>query len=401
MTQTEGLTRISLQEGATMMKELLKQYRRDLHQIPEAGYQEFKTQAYILNFLKNYPCEITEFSPTGVCAFFKAEDPKYSGTVAFRCDMDALPIQETGNSPYRSTHAGMMHACGHDGHMAMLLGLAGELAEMGSELPVNALLIFQPAEESPGGAKAIASSGIFEKYHVRRIFGFHLGPSDTPGAIMTRPMEMMARSSELTVTIHGKSAHIAASHKGIDALHIGCLYLDALYEMEETVLPPEEFRLLKFGKMVGGTVRNAIADKAVLEGSLRAFHDDSFDLLSEQIRSIAALFEVKYSCSIEIHSTEGYPPILNDLELYEMAKEALSQEHSQLAPAFITLRKPSMASDDFSYYLQKVPGLYMFLGTGNKIPLHNDAFDFEEGVLEVGVKAYLWLLQLPLQSSCK
>ncbi len=387
------------------MKELLKQYRRDLHRIPEAGYQEFKTHAYILEILRNYPCEITEFSPTGICAFFQAKNPKQSGAVAFRSDMDALPIEEITNSPYRSTHPGMMHACGHDGHMAMLLGLAGELAKLDGDFPVNALLIFQPAEESPGGAKNIANSGVFEKYDVRRIFAFHMAPSHTPGAIMTRPMEMMARSSELTVTIHGRSAHIASAHKGVDALHIGCLYLDALYKIEKELLPPEEFRVLRFGKMTAGTARNAIAEQAVLEGSLRAFREEAFKLLSDEVHRTANEYEEKYGCKMEIHFTEGYPPAVNDPRLYHLAKEILSPQRFPVSPEFITLRKPSMASDDFSYYLKKVPGLYLFLGTGNKKPLHSNTFNFDEEVLEVGVKAYLQLLQLPLltelQSNCK
>ncbi len=378
------------------MKGLLTQYRRDLHQIPEFGHLEFKTQAYILNELRNYPCEITELSPTGVCAFFPAKNPQYAGTVAFRSDMDGLPIEENTNSPYRSQHSGMMHACGHDAHMAMLLGLAKELAQMDRDHSVNVLLIFQPAEESPGGAKDVTNSGIFEKYDVRRIFAFHMSPSNAPGVIMGRPREMMAMSSELTATVRGKSAHVASSHKGIDALHIGCLFLDALYEMEQNLLPPEEFRLLKFGKLTAGTARNAIAETAVLEGTLRAFKEENFRLLLEQVHSIASLFEEKYGCTIQVDSAEGYPPVLNDPALYEMAQEVLSPEQFPLTPEFITLRKPPMTSDDFSYYLQKVPGLYLFLGTGNKKTLHSNDFDFDEEVLETGVRAYLRLLRLPL-----
>ncbi len=385
------------------MREHLRKYRRDLHQIPEPGYREYKTQDYILGILRKYPCEITTFSPTGICAYFRAKDPKQPGTIAFRSDMDALPIEEITPSPYCSKHPGMMHACGHDGHMAMLLGLAKELADMDGDTPLNALLIFQPAEEGPGGAKGIVDSGILEKYDVRRIFAFHMAPSEIPGAIMARPMEMMSKSSELTISIHGKSAHIASPHKGIDALHIGCLFLNALYDMEASIFPPEEFRLLKFGKFNGGTVRNAVAKEAVLEGTLRAFREETFCQLFDEIGRIAKEYEKKYGCSIRIHFTEGYPPTINDPRLYEEAKEALSKERFPSCPEFITLRKPSMASDDFSYYLQKVPGLYLFLGTGNKTPLHSSTFDFDESSLEIGVRAYLRLLQLPLspQSSCR
>ncbi|HZK01971.1 MAG TPA: M20 family metallopeptidase [Anaerovoracaceae bacterium] len=374
------------------MKELLKKYRRDLHMIPELGYEEYKTHAYILNALKGYPCEITEFEPTGVCAYFKAKNSRKKGTTAFRSDMDALSIDELNNVSYASKHKGIMHACGHDGHMSMLLGFAGILAEGIDDLPTNVLLIFQPAEESPGGARAIADSGILENYDVQNIFALHLGPSNKPGAILGRPMEMMARSSELTITIEGKSAHIATPHKGIDSLHIGCLLVNALYEMEESLIPLDEFRLIRFGKFSAGTVRNTIAKGANLEGTLRTFSDDIFDKLIIETNRIATDFEKRFGCSIKIHHTEGYPAILNNPQLFAMAKDALCKGDFPVVPEFITLRKPPMTSDDFSYYLKKVPGLYLFLGTGNKKPLHSSNFDFDESVLEIGVNVYIRLL---------
>ncbi|MDD4584028.1 MAG: M20 family metallopeptidase [Eubacteriales bacterium] len=383
------------------MIERLRKYRRDLHQIPELGFKEFKTKNYILQVLKQYPCEITEVAKTGICAFFPSKDSKSPETVAFRCDMDGLSTEEKNQVPYRSIHPGIMHACGHDGHMAMLLGLAGELANMNGIQPVNVLLIFQPAEENPGGAKHIVESGILEKYEVRRIFAFHIGPSATPHSIASRPKEFMAKSCEINITIHGKSAHCSAAHKGIDALHIGCIYLNHLYEMENTLFPPSEFRLLKFGRMLSGAVRNAISDKTVLEGTLRSFRLESFDLLQEQIHTIATKYEQEYGCSIEINCTEGYPPTLNDPLLFEAARDALATADFLSDSEFITLRKPSMSSDDFSYYIQRVPGLYMCLGTGEKTPLHSSTFDFDESILETGVKAYLKLLNLPPQNSYK
>ncbi len=376
------------------MKELLKKYRRDLHKIPELGHKEFKTQAYLLNVLRDYPCEITEFKPTGIAAFFKRENSISEGTVAFRCDMDALSIQELSDVPYRSLHPGMMHACGHDGHMAMLLGLAKLIDEQRSKINSDVLLIFQPAEESPGGAKAIVDTGILEKYKVKCIFALHLSPSARAGSILARPNEMMARSSELTITISGKSAHIARPDKGIDALYIGCLLINALYEMEKAIFPAEEFRLLRLGKMTAGTVRNTIASQALLEGTLRTFKDENFIILSDEIQKIAKDFESKYACKIKIHKTDGYPAISNDPKLFNTAKYSLSSEASPFVSEFITLRKPPMTSDDFSYYMQKVPGLYMFLGTGNAKALHSNNFDFDEDILATGVKVYEKLLKL-------
>jgi hippurate hydrolase len=367
--------------------EELRRYRRDLHQIPETGFREFKTKEYLLSVLQQFKeWEIAEVAETGLCAFLKAEHPSLPGAVAFRSDMDGLLTEEHNDVPYRSQHSGMMHACGHDGHMAMLLGLASTLADKRSELPQNVVLVFQPAEEGPGGAEAMLYDGIVERYDIRRMYAIHLGPSEEPGSLATRPGAFMARSSEIDITVHGKSSHCSAAHKGIDALAIGCRLLNDLYEKEQTILPEEEFRLLKFGKMESGIVRNAISDRTILQGTLRCFSDDAFAALLGMIHATADSLEAETGCTIEIQHTQGYPPLINDATLYEQAKEVLS------GTSFITLRKPSMASDDFSFFSWAVPSLCLFLGTGNKTPLHSDVFDFDESVLTNGVNAYLAFL---------
>lgn len=367
--------------------EELRRFRRDLHQIPEPGFREFKTKEYLLSVLrKQEEWEISEVAETGLCAFLKADHPTLPGAVAFRSDMDGLPTEEHNDVPYRSQHPGMMHACGHDGHMAMLLGLAAVLPARKSELPQNVVLIFQPAEEGPGGAETMIAAGIIERYDIRRMYAIHLGPSDEPSSLATRPGPFMARSSEIDIIIHGKSSHCSTAHKGIDALSIGCRLLTDLYERERTVLSDGEFRLLKFGKMDSGIVRNAISDHTTLAGTLRCFSDEAFSVLLAMLRAASDSLEKETGCTIEIHHTEGYPPLINDVTLYELAQEALS------GVSFITLRKPSMASDDFSFFSQLVPSLCLFLGTGNKTPLHSDVFDFDESILSKGVEAYLALL---------
>lgn len=364
----------------------VRQDRRALHKIPELGLKEYKTKSYLLSRLASYACEINEIGPTGICAFFSSTNPQQQGTVAFRSDMDGLPTEEALDVPYRSLHTGVMHACGHDGHMAMLLGLAAELSKKGADLPQDVLLIFQPAEEGPGGAKLMIEAGILEEYDVRRMFALHVGPSERAHSIVTRAGAFMARSSELDIRIHGRSAHCSTPSKGIDALQIGCLLLSDLYQMEETILPKEQLRLLKFGKMQSGVVRNAISDFTLLQGTLRCYSDDVFDLLFNQIKQIASDYEKKYGCTIEIDCSDSYPAIHNDPELFRFAEAALSEFD------FINLRKPVMAADDFSFFAQRVPGLYLFLGTGKKTPLHSDVFDFDEEILATGVLAYLALI---------
>jgi len=374
------------------MKSLMKKYRQDLHRIPELGYAVYKTQAYILEQLKQYNCEVSEVCDTGVCAFFrKGKDTRKGGarkpTMASGSDMDGFPVVQETCEPYCSVHEGAMHACGHDGHMAMLLALAGELDKIIHTLPHNVLLIFQPAEETIGGARDICDSGILSKYGVERIYAFHLYPMLKKYSVGSRANEFMSRSCELDVTIHGKSAHCANAEEGIDALAIGCELVNELYQMVRTELPETEYGLLKFGKMVSGTVRNAIAATAVLEGTIRSFHDDTFHYIVRRTEEIAADYEKKYQCCISFNRSEGYPPVINDPALFKEAEELLSEFD------FHTFEKPFMLSEDFSFYLQKIPGLLLFLGTGTNIPLHSNAFDFDEDVLCTGVDVYLKLLK--------
>jgi hippurate hydrolase len=379
------------------MKSMTGEYRRELHRIPELGFEVDKTRAYILEQLKQYDCEISEVCG-GVCAFFRAADEeKEEGegegegvqgkTVALRADMDGLPVFEETGLPYASVHEGAMHACGHDGHMAMLLAVAGELGGIIHTLPHNVLLIFQPAEETTGGAGDICATGVLEKYRVERIYGFHLWPMLPKNIVGSRANEFMAKSSELDIIIQGKSAHCASAEQGVDALAIGCELVNELYRMEREELPAREYRLLKFGKMESGTVRNAISAKTVLEGSVRCFHEETGDYLFRRVREISASYEEKYGCGITFVRTDGHPALINDARLFEEAKDLLAEY------GFHTFEKPFLLSEDFSCYQKYVPGLFLFLGTGTGIPLHSDKFDFDEDVLGTGVDIYMKLLQ--------
>jgi hippurate hydrolase len=371
------------------MREKVVEYRRELHRIPELGFELYETRAYILEKLRPYRCEISEVAG-GICAFFPSADVNGSireSTIALRADMDALPVTEQTGVSYCSVHEGVMHACGHDGHMAMLLAVAGELDQIIQTLSHNVLLIFQPAEETTGGAGAICESGILQKYRVKRIYGFHLWPMLRKNAVGSRANEFMAKSSELDIIIEGKSAHCANAEQAIDALVIGCELLGELYRMEREELPPSEYRLLKFGKMDSGTVRNAISGKTVLEGSVRCFHEETGGFLFRRIGEIAAAYEKKYGCRITTVRSDGHPAVINDPRLFEESRALLS-EHD-----FHTFDKPFMQAEDFSCYQKVVPGLYLFLGAGTHIPLHNSRFDFDEEVLLTGVDIYLKLLK--------
>ena len=345
-------------------------HRRALHQIPEIEKNLPRTFSYLEKVLSSLPCQIISLGKDGLCAFF---DFGADSAIAFRADCDALPIQEKNDTQYASCHPGKMHACGHDGHMAILLELAHRLSRKES-LPHNVLLVFQSGEESPGGAKDICGTGIFETYHVEAIFGLHIWPGLEAGSVFSRKNELMARSCEVNIDVYGKSAHIAKAAEGIDALYAGMELYRRAVAMERT-LPDNVFRLLKFGHLESGTVRNAISAHTRIEGSLRAFQDGVFEDLQAGLCQIGKNIENEFGCTVNIAMSDGYPAVLNPAGLYERAKKAVN---------FSDLDVPSMTSEDFSWYQRYLPGMFFFLGIGDTPALHTDTFDFDDTLLEKG-----------------
>lgn len=353
---------------------MLTEHRRTLHRIPETGWDLPETAAYLQRVLAPLPCEV--FSPVGdaVCAWFDFGRPR---AVAFRSDMDALPVCEQTGLPFASTHPGKMHACGHDGHMAILLGLAQSLAASAEKPACNVLLIFEPAEETTGGAKAICESGIFTRYHVTRVYGLHLWPELPKNAVASRAGGMMARSCELTVEISGRSVHLARWREGDDALEAGARFLLCAYALAE-----KSDCLLRFGRMSSGEARNSVSRATRLEGSLRCFDDARFALLWGELEALAGAVQAETRCRVALSRSEGYPPVTNDAALLRQARERFPVGEAE--PTYIT--------EDFSEYQRRVPGVFFLLGTGGR-PLHSPDFDFDEGVLATGLKLFQSLLE--------
>ncbi len=339
-------------------------HRRALHQIPELDRQLPKTLDYLKQNLHH--CALFTPAQGSLCAYFDFGRP---GTVAFRSDMDALPITENTGLPFASQHPGRMHACGHDGHMAILLELAHRLSQK-KTCPNNILLIFQCAEETTGGARDICDSGVLEQYHVKAIFGLHLWPGLPAGQLFSRPGPLMAGSCEVDVEISGRSAHIARAAEGADALAAGLELYRRATQLEERV---GNGCLLKFGKMESGSVRNAVSDKTRLEGSLRAFREEDSQALKQGLSDLCR--QVGDGCTATVSYSVGNPPVVNDEALF--AKVRQFSTISEL-PA------PVMTAEDFSCYQQKVPGLFLFLGLGEGMTLHSDQFDFDEENLKKG-----------------
>ncbi|MDR2156267.1 MAG: amidohydrolase [Clostridiales Family XIII bacterium] len=370
--------------------ELIK-IRRDLHRIPELDRALPKTEAYIKQYLSALPCRIIPAGDTGFCAFFKAQDAETAETVAFRSDMDALPIDEVNEDDYRSVHAGRMHACGHDGHMSILLGLAHELAREPDLLRKNVLLIFQAAEETTGGAKQICASGVLKRCGVNRVYGLHLWPEQPKNAIICRKREFMASTMVLRTEITGKSAHVAHYENGVDALEIGCAFVNRLYAMEKSEVAPEVFRLLRFGVFQSGRANNVVSNHARLEGTLRTYGEDIRDFMWNRILQIAEDLMQTSGCRIDISHSEPYPAVINDDVLFDGAKTVLEGAGYR----FLEPEKPLMVSEDFSWYQRYAPGLFLHLGTGVDTPLHSNNYRIDEETLLTGVNIFKLLLNAP------
>ncbi len=345
-------------------------HRRALHQIPELGDCLPKTMAYLEKALSSLGCRVFSPAKSSLCAFF---DFGRDSAIAFRADCDALPILEKTGADFASTHEGKMHACGHDGHMAVLLELAERLSQK-KALSQNVLLIFQPAEETTGGAKPICDSGVLEEHHVKAVFGLHLWPGLAEGVIHSRKKELMARTSELKIDIYGRSCHIAKASDGLDALSAGVTFYTRARELEAS-FGPEVFRVLNFGKMVSGTVRNAVSAHTELQGTIRAFQDEVFDALRDGLFSIGKAVEAETGCRVVVDSNEGYPAVMNPPELYDKVMA--------VAP-FEALAEPSMTAEDFSMYQKWGEAMFFFLGTGDTPALHADTFHFNEQILLKG-----------------
>lgn len=370
----------------TNISNSIKKHRRYLHTIPELGFEEFKTSKYIKEQL-----ELLGYSPisilnTGVLVYIEGTE---KNTYAFRADIDALPIDEETGVDFASTHQGKMHACGHDGHTSILLGFAEYLKEVKPKK--NILLIFQPAEEGPGGAKFIVDEGYLAKYNVKAVFGLHLFPGLAEGTIGTRPGPFMAQTGEIDILIRGKSGHGAMPHTTIDTVLITAKLLEAYQSIVSRNVSPLDSAVLTFGKIEGGAARNIIAETVKIEGTCRTFSKELFDMIVGRMESIHKGFEQAFGVEITADIRPMYPPVINTPSLYKRFRHATKDFD------FVEL-EPVMLAEDFAFYQEAVSGLFFFLGTRNESlgyvnPLHNCSFNFVEEVLIEGVKVYSKLLE--------
>lgn len=362
--------------------------RRALHQIPETALEEFKTKEYLKNYLISIGLEPQEVVETGLFVYIEGKDKE--NCIAFRSDIDALNIKEETGAEFESKHVGKMHACGHDGHMTTLLAFAKYLTTI-QPLEKSVLLIFQPAEESPGRAKDIVETGLLKKYNVKAIYGMHLFPELPEGTVASKEGPFFAQAALMTTTITGKSGHGAMPHKTIDPLMAFTKIVDGYQTIVSRNLSPFDPGVVTIGKFCGGSAQNIIADTVNFWGTIRTFKEENTEFIIERIKEIHRGVELSYRVKIDEKIDIVYPPVINDKELYKKFVDTMKDmnyvEHEALT-----------ISEDFAYYQKEVPGIFMLLGTRSEEkgfihPLHSCHFNFDEKVLLKGVEAFARILE--------
>ncbi len=364
-------------------------YRRELHKIPEICFKEFKTSEYIKKELKKLNIKYRESVQTGIVAFLSGENDK---TLAFRADIDGLSIKEENNFEYKSQHNGFMHACGHDFHMALLLGLASYYSQ--SKPPCNILLIFQPAEEGGGGALKMLSENIFDFYKKPDlIFGLHVNPEYQYNEIAFLSGPAWAGSCEFEIEIKAKGGHGALPHTSTDLLFVFSLFYLSFQAMLSRKKDIKDLALITIGKIAGFDIPNVLTNQAIIGGTFRFFSENTYKFINNSIINQLEGLRLMYDFNYLYKEKSVYLPIINDEKISEKFKNLIYQKKCN---SFNLKQTPLvMISDDFSYFLNKVPGIYFFLGvkTSENQKLHTPYFNPDERSLETGFNLYKLLIE--------
>ncbi len=376
----------SLEIEASRYERQLREHRRALHRIPELGYEEVKTHEYLMRHLEKLATDdLRTFAKTGIRAVFRGDGT--GRVIAFRSDIDALPIREATGCAFASEHAGKMHACGHDGHMANLLTFAQWLSEHKSQLKDDVVLLFQPAEETTGGARRMIEEGALEDPHVQAVYGMHMMPDVPLGRVSTCVGPMMAQTCEMDFVIRGLASHGAMPHLGRDAVMAMAHLLTLLQTTVARSVDPAQPALLTIGHIEAGHQRNIIADEAKMEGIIRTFSNTVYEGLESRILQDMAGVDAAFGTKTEMIKRVFYPCVENDAGEVARVQAILGDRFIQ--------EKPRMIAEDFSYYQLSVPGVFIFCGCRDEkhtSPLHADTFDFDERALVTGLALFIGLV---------
>jgi amidohydrolase len=378
----------------------LMEIRRDLHAHPELSYEEVRTADVVAKKLTEWGIPVVRgLGVTGVVGIIKKGES--TRAVGLRADMDALPVQESNTFPYASRHEGKMHACGHDGHIAMLLGAARYLVKHG-DFDGTVYVVFQPAEEGGGGARQMMEDGLFEQCPMEAIFGMHNWPGAAVGTFGVTPGPMMASSNEFAVVVKGKGAHAAQPHKGIDPIMVAVQIAQSWQTIVSRNTSPVDAAVLSITQIHAGSATNVIPDEATLIGTVRTFTVKVLDLIEQRMLDIAAHTAAAFDAQIDFQFKRNYPPLINHAK--ETAFAVKVMESVVGAQNVDPQVEPTMGAEDFAFMLQKKPGCYVFIGNGEgehrssghglgPCNLHNPSYDFNDALLPIGATYWVQLAE--------
>ena len=379
--------------------ESLAQIRRDIHAHPELCFKELRTADLVARKLTEWGIPVHRgLGQTGVVGIVKCGSSERA--IGLRADMDALPMQELNTFAHASLHLGKMHACGHDGHTAMLLA-AAQYFSTHRDFDGTVYLIFQPAEEGGGGAREMIKDGLFEKFPMDAVFGMHNWPGAAVGQFSVSPGAVMASSNEFKITLHGKGGHGAMPHNALDPVPVACQLVQAFQTIISRNKKPIDAGVISVTMIHAGEATNVIPNTCELQGTVRTFSLEVLDLIEQRMRSIAehtcAAFEMR--CSFEFK--RNYPPTINSAFEAEFARQVMA---SIVGADKVTAQEPTMGAEDFSYMLQAKPGCYAFIANGDgahrdlghgagPCMLHNASYDFNDELIPLGATYWVRLAQ--------
>lgn len=377
---------------AAGMKDEIAAWRQDFHENPEILYEVHRTAGIVAAKLREFGCDdvVTGIGQTGVVAVIKGRANGSGKVIGLRADMDALPITETTGLPYASKVKGMMHACGHDGHTAMLLGAAKYLTET-RNFDGTAVIIFQPAEEGGAGGLAMVKDGLMDRFGVQEVYGMHNMPGHAIGHFALRPGPLLAAADRFDIAITGYGAHASRPHAGTDPVAVGCQLHAALQTIVARNIDPLKSAVVSVTMFHGGEAMNVIPETASMAGTVRTLDAKVRDLVERRMNEICAGVAATHGAKIELKYARGYPVTINHAaQTAFAAKVATEVAGERGVDANMT---PVMGAEDFSYMLESRPGAFIFMGTGPGAGLHNPGYNFNDEAIPAGVSFWARLVE--------
>lgn len=384
---------LSLSETVAALAPEIIANRREFHAHPELGFMEVRTADRLIELLASYGLKAERMVKTGVVVTIPGGKP--GKTLLVRADMDALPIQELGTAAYCSSNKGVMHACGHDAHMAMLLATSKIMASRMAELPGNLKLMFQPAEEGPGGALPMIEAGILENPHVDGAFALHVWSSLDVGKVGYRSGPVMANTDQFDLVIEGRGGHGAMPHLSVDSIAVAGQVICALQTIVSRNVSPLDSAVVTLGKIRGGDRHNIIAQTVSISGTVRSFSPDLRELLQERIENVVAGITRAMGATYKLDYHRTYPATVNDPKMTELVRLAAEKV---MGSENVVEVEPSMGGEDMAYVLERVPGSYFFVGIANAEkgltnPHHHPNFDIDEDGMMVGMQVLVQAIE--------